>query len=91
MTTMTNYEYAGEMQELCFSISQACKVLEEKGLQDFYEAASDGFAQKRKNYSVDEAAMIIVKSQEEQLEATAAYAKELRNEAANKIDKEIAV
>ena len=88
---MTNYEYAGEMQELCFSISQACKVLEEKGLQDFYGAAGDGFAEMQKKYSVEEAEMVITKDQEEQLEATAAYAKELRNEAANKIDKEIAV
>ena len=88
---MTNYEYAGEMQELCFSISQACKVMEEKGMQDFYGAACDGFALKRKSYSVDEAAMLINKSQEEQLEATAAYAKESRNKAAVQIDKELAV
>lgn len=88
---MTNFEYAGEMQELCFKISQACKVLEEKGLQDFYAAAGDGFADMQKNYSVEEAGMVISKDQEEQLDATAAYAKELRTEAAEKLDKEIAI
>ena len=88
---MTNYVYAEKMQELCFQISQACKVLEEKGLQDFYGAASDGFAQMRKEYSVEEAAKVISKDQEDQLDATAAYAKELRKEAAEQIDKEIAI
>ena len=88
---MTNYEYAGEKQELCFSISQRCKVLGDKGLQDFYGAANDGFAQMREEYSVEEAAKVISKDQEEQLDATAAYAKELGAEAAEKLDKEIAI
>ena len=88
---MTNYEYAGEMQELSFKISQACKVLEQKGLQDFYKAASDGFAEMRNAYSVEEAAKEISNDQEEQLEATAAYVKELQKEAAEKLDKEIAI
>ena len=88
---MTNYEYAGEMQELCFKISQACKVLEKKGLQDFYAAAGDGFAEVQKKYSVEEAEMAISQDQEEQLESTVAYKKELEKQAAEKLDKEISI
>ena len=88
---MTKYEYAGEMQELCFKISQTCKVLEEQGLQDFYSAASQGFADMQANYSVAEAEMVINKDQEQQLESTAAYVKELQQQAAEKLDKEIAI
>lgn len=86
---MTKYVYAGEMQELCFKISQVCKVLEEEGLQDFYYAASEGFVEIRKNYSVAEADTPISSDQEEQLESTAAYLKELHQQAAEKLDQEI--
>ena len=86
---MTKYEYAGEMQELCFKISQVCKVLEEEGMQDFYHAASEGFEKMRKDYSVAEAQQYISDDQEKQLEATAAYVKELQKQAAEKLDKEI--
>jgi len=88
---MTKYEYAGEMQEVCFKISQVWKVLEEEGLQDFYYAASEGFVEIRNNYSVEEADQVISTDQEEQLESTAAYLKELRKQAAEKLDKEISI
>ena len=88
---MTKYEYAGEMQELCFKISQVCKVLDDEGMQDFYKATSEGYAKIRKDYSVEEAAMVISDDQEKQLENTAAYAKELQKQAAEKLDKEIAI
>ena len=87
---MTYYEYAGEMQELCFKISQAQKVLEETGLHDFYYAASEGFDVIRKNMNVEEAEMIVDKDQMEQLESTAAYEKEVRKEAVEYISQEVA-
>lgn len=88
---MTKYEYAGEMQELCFKISQVCKVLEEEGLQDFYHAASEGFAVIRNEYSVEEAQQLVTKDEKEQLESTAAYVKEMQKQAAEKLDQEIAI
>ena len=88
---MTKYEYAGEMQELCFKISQVCKVLDDEGMQDFYKATSESYQKIRKDYSVEEAAMVISDDQEKQLENTAAYAKELQKQAAEKLDKEIAI
>lgn len=91
MTTMTNYEYAGEMQELCFQASQAHKAMEETGLSEFYRATSEGFAQMRKDYSVEEAGKTVTKEQMEMLENSTAYVKELRKQAAEKIDKEIAI
>ena len=86
---MKKYEYAGEMQELCFKVSQACKVLGDKGLQDFYEAAREGFVELRNNYSVEEADAPIDADQEKILESTAAYVKEVEKEAAAKLDREI--
>ena len=86
---MTKYEYAGEMQELCFKVSQACKVLGETGLYDFYYAASEGFAVIRDEYSVEEAQQLVTKDEEEQLESTAAYVKEVQKQAAEKMDLEV--
>ena len=88
---MTNYEYAGEMQELCFKISQAFKVLGDSGLYDFYYAASIGFEEIRKNYSVEEAQQLVENDEVKQLESTAAYVKEVQKQAAEKLDKEITI
>ena len=86
---MTYYEYAGEMQELCFKISQAQKVLEETGLHDFYYATSTGFEELRREMSVDEANRLIDKSQEEALENTSAYLSEVEKQAVEKLDQEV--
>lgn len=86
---MTYYEYAGEMQELCFKISQAQKVLGETGLYDFYYATSTGFEKLRKEMSVEEADRPIDKDQEETLENTSAYLKEVQKEATEKLDQEV--
>jgi hypothetical protein len=86
---MTNYVYAGEMHELCFKISQAFKVLGERGLHDFYSAASIGYDAMQESMSVAEAGLIITKSQEETLESTAAYYKEITKEACAKLDQEV--
>lgn len=88
---MTKYEYAGEMQELCFRISQAYKVLGDTGLYDFYYATSKGFAEIRNSYSVKEAQQTVNHEQIEQLENTTAFAKDVRKQAAYKLDKEIAI
>lgn len=81
---MTYYEYAGEMQELCFKISQAQKVLGETGLYDFYYTTSTGFEELREKMSVEEADRPIDKNQEETLENTGAYLKEVQKEATEK-------
>ena len=86
---MTYYEYAGEMQELCFKISQAQKVLEETGLYDFYYATSTGFEELRKKMSVEEADRPIDKDQEETLENTSAYLKDVQQQATEKLDQEV--
>lgn len=88
---MTNYEYAGEMQELCFKISQAHKAMEKTGLHDFYLAASNGFAELRKNYTVEEAQAVASEEQMEMLESSKAYVNEVVKQAAEKLDKEIAI
>lgn len=86
---MTNYEYYGEMQELCFKISQAFKVLGDSGLYDFYYAASEGFDEVRKNFTVEEAQRIVDDSELKQLESTAAYVKEVEEQATAKLDQEV--
>ena len=86
---MTYYEYAGEMQELCFKISQAQKVLGETGLYDFYYATSTGFEELREKMSVEEADRLIDKDQEETLENTSAYVKEVQHKAAEKLGQEV--
>lgn len=88
---MTNYEYAGEMQELCFRISQAHKAMGKTGLHDFYKAASDGFEELRNNYTVAEAETVASEEQMEMLESSKAYVKEVTQQAAEQIDKEIAI
>ena len=85
---MTNYEHAGEMQEQCFKISQAFKVLEEKGLHDFYYAASQGYAELRKEYTVNEAMQPVNDDQLKTLESTIAYVKEVQQQAEAKLDQE---
>ena len=86
---MTYYEYAGEMGDLCLKISQRLKAMKQKGLYDFYYAASEGFDVIRKNMNVEEAEMIVDKDQMEQLESTAAYEKEVRKEAVEYISQEV--
>lgn len=85
---MTNWEHAAEMQEQCFKISQAFKVLKEKGLHDFYYAASKGYAELRKNYTVDEAMQPVNDDQLKTLESTIAYVKEVKQQAEAKLDQE---
>ena len=85
---MTNYEYHVEMQRLCFKISQAQKVLGETGLYDFYYATSTGFEELRGKMSVEEADRPIDKNQEETLENTSAYVKEVQQQAAEKLGQE---
>ena len=88
---MTYYEYAGEMERLCFKISQAHKVLEKTGLHDFYLAASNGFAELRNNYTVEEAETVASEEQMEMLESSRAYVNEVEKQAAEKLDKEISI
>lgn len=85
---MTNYEHAGEMQELCFKASQAFRVLEDKGLHDFYLAASNGYEEMRNSYSVEEAENPVDEEQLKTLESVAAYVKEVQQQAAEKLGQE---
>ena len=86
---MTYYEYAETMQEQCFKISQAHKVLGEVGLYDFYTAASEGYEEARKKLSVKEAQEVVDEELMQMLEATTAYVKEVQQQAAEKLDQEI--
>lgn len=86
---MTIYEYAGEMADLCFKISQAFKVLGDSGLYDFYRAACEGFCELQGSFTVEEAQQLIDNDQERQLESTAAYVKEVQKQAAEKMDLEV--
>ena len=88
-TTMTNYEYAGEMQELCFKVSQAHKAMGQTGLFEFYLATSEGYAKLREGYSVEEAGAKVTSDQMEMLENSIAYVKDLQKQAADKIGQEI--
>lgn len=86
---MTNYEYAGEMLELCLKISQAYKVLGDTGLYDFYYAASTGFDEIRKNMSVEDAQVPADEDQLSILESTIAYEKDVKKQAAKQLDQEV--
>ena len=86
---MTKYEYTGEMQKLCFKISQACKVLDDKGLQEFYLAASEGYVKIRESYTVEEAQGLVDNKQLDMLESTTAYVKEVQKKAGYKLDLEV--
>ena len=86
---MTYYEYAGEMQEMCFKISQAYKVLGDTGLYDFYYAASTGFDDIRKTMSVEDAEKPADKDELAILESTAAYYKDVQEQAAKQLDQEV--
>lgn len=86
---MTYYEYVGEMQELCFKVSQALKVLGECGLYTFYYAASKGYQFIREDLSCAEAGLDTTKDQLEVMESTAAYLKEVEKQACAKLDQEV--
>lgn len=86
---MTFYEYAGEMQELCFKISQAHKAMGDTGLYDFYFATSRGYEKARDNFSVREAEAYVNEEQMKMLENSRAYVKEVQKQAAEKLDQEV--
>ena len=88
-TAMTNYEYAGEMQELCFRISQAYKAMGDTGLYEFYYATSEGYEKARNDFSVKEAEAFVDEKQMQMLENSRAYVKEVQKQAAEKLDQEI--
>lgn len=60
---MTYYNYASEMQQLCFRAREALTVLKEDGLKEFYAIAEEGYYNKLENVPVEEAKQNINQSQ----------------------------
>ncbi|MBO7712189.1 MAG: hypothetical protein J6S85_01640 [Methanobrevibacter sp.] len=60
---MTKFNYMDEMQRLCVRVSQAVKVTGDEKLEDFYLAASEGFARRLQNMTVENAESWITDSQ----------------------------
>ncbi|MBO7735106.1 MAG: hypothetical protein J6S67_21260 [Methanobrevibacter sp.] len=85
---MTTYNYMSEMQEMCFRATQALIVLGDKGMQDFYAAAEQGFYNRANGLSVEEANAPINVSQIDSYLATKDFVESKEYEAALKLKKE---
>ena len=82
---MTTYNYFIEMQEMCFRISQACKVLDKRGTQDVYAACEHGFGEMAKELNCEEAARVISQDQLDTYLCTKNFCEEQEKQAANEI------
>ena len=85
---MTTYNYMSEMQGLCFRVTQALIVLGDKGMQDFYSAAEQGFYNRANELSVEEANAPINVTQIDAYLQTKDYVESKEYEAALQLKKE---
>ena len=85
---MKTYNYMSEMQRLCFRATQALIVLGDKGMQDFYSAAEQGFYNRSNELSVEEANAPINVTQIDAYLQTKDYVESKEYEAALQLKKE---
>ena len=79
---MTTYVYMTEMAEMCYRISQACKVMEKTGTQDVYTACSKGFLEMAAGLTFEEAGCTINQDQLDTYVCTQNFCKEQEQAAA---------
>ena len=82
---MTTYNYLSEMQLLCFRAREALKVLNDKGMEDFYAAAEVGFSERATPLTFEKANEHINQSQIEAYLKVKEYAEQKEREAAEKL------
>ena len=81
--TMTYYEYAVAMNEVCLKVSQICKIRGDYGLSNFYSAAAKGFEEL--NNDSEEANKIPEDDREKSLKDVIKYVEEEQKKTASKI------
>ena len=85
---MTTYNYLSEMQELCFRAMMALSVTKDKGMEDFYLAANEGFFLRMDEITKEEAEKTITQSQLEQYLRTQDFVEQKEKEAAEILAKD---
>ena len=80
--TMTTYNYMIEMQEMCFRITQACKVMGKQGTQDLYAACELGLGKMAKELTCEDAGKTISQDQLDMYACVQNFCKDQEREAA---------
>lgn len=85
---MTTYHFSEEMEEMCFKLSEAYKVLGDGYMHIFYSAASAGFRVKKSQMTIREGSEFINEEKADVFLRTTELLKKVNKKACRKLDKE---